>query len=234
MPFWKVSRSNEKMYEYKGENGLTLLLIPRPGLGVTTANITYHVGSRNEGLGLKGATHYLEHGMFKGSKNFHGKNGMWILDELGMYMNATTYTDRTNYFEIMESKYLDEAVMREADRMLQPLLTQELLDSEMTVVRNEFERGNNNDFEIAHKRLTATAFMAHPYHHSTIGWKSDIENVSAEALQNFHKTFYVPNNATYTFVGNFDPEYVKNLVEKPHFFKKILSPLLPDSVLIVG
>lgn len=216
MPFWKVSRSNEKMYEYKGENGLTLLLIPRPGLGVTTANITYHVGSRNEGLGLKGATHYLEHGMFKGSKNFHGKNGMWKLEELGMYMNATTYTDRTNYFEIMESKYLDEAVMREADRMLQPLLTQELLDSEMTVVRNEFERGNNNDFEIAHKRLTATAFMAHPYHHSTIGWKSDIENVSAEALQNFHKTFYVPNNATYTFVGNFDPEYVKNLVEK-HF-----------------
>ena len=104
MPFWKVSRSNEKMYEYKGENGLTLLLIPRPGLGVTTANITYHVGSRNEGLGLKGATHYLEHGMFKGSKNFHGKNGMWKLEELGMYMNATTYTDRTNYFEIMDSK----------------------------------------------------------------------------------------------------------------------------------
>ena len=214
MPFWTAARSNNEMYEYKGKNGLTLMLVPRKGLGVTTANITYHVGSRNEGLGLKGATHYLEHGMFKGSKNFHGKNGMWKLEELGMYMNATTYTDRTNYFEIMQSKYLKDAVVREADRMLQPLLTQELLDSEMTVVRNEFERGNNNDFEIAHKRMTATAFMAHPYHHSTIGWKSDIENVSAEALQNFHKTFYVPNNATYTFVGNFDPEYVKDLVQE--------------------
>lgn len=217
--FWKQGRSSNGMYEYKGANGLTLLLVPRKGLGVTTANITYHVGSRNEGLGLKGATHYLEHGMFKGSKNFHGKNGMWKLEELGMYMNATTYTDRTNYFEIMQSKYLKEAVTREADRMLQPLLTQELLDSEMTVVRNEFERGNNNDFEIAHKRMTATAFMAHPYHHSTIGWKSDIENVSAEALQKFHKTFYVPNNATYTFVGNFDPEEVKDLVEES--FKNI-------------
>ena len=212
--FWSEGRSNNEMYEYIGKNGLKLLLVPRKGMGVTTANITYHVGSRNEGLGLKGATHYLEHGMFKGSKNFHGKNGMWKLEELGMYMNATTYTDRTNYFEIMQTKYLNEAIKREADRMLQPLLTQDLLQSEMTVVRNEFERGNNNDFEIAHKRLTATAYMAHPYHHSTIGWKSDIENVSAEALQNFHKTFYVPNNATYTFVGNFDPEEVKTLVEE--------------------
>ena len=212
MGFWTPGQSNGKMHEYIGKNGLRLMLVPREGLGVTTANITYHVGSRNEGLGLKGATHYLEHGMFKGSKNYQGKNGMWKLEEMGMYMNATTYTDRTNYFEVTQTKYLKEAIVREADRMDAPLLTQELLDSEMTVVRNEFERGNNNDFEIAHKRMTATAFMAHPYHHSTIGWKSDIENVTAESLQNFHKTYYIPNNATYTFVGNFDPEKVKDMV----------------------
>ncbi len=213
MGFWKPGRSNGKMHEYKGKNGLTLLLVPREGMSVTTANITYHVGSRNEGLGLKGATHYLEHGMFKGSKNFNGKNGMWKLEELGMYMNATTYTDRTNYFEVTETKNLEDAVIREADRMDAPLLTKELLDSEMSVVRNEMERGNNNDFEFAHKRLTSTAFLAHPYHHSTIGWKSDVENVTAESLQEFHRTYYIPNNATYTFVGNFDPEEVKDMVE---------------------
>ena len=219
MDFWTPGQSNGKMHEYIGKNGLKLLLIPREGLGVTTANITYHVGSRNEGLGLKGATHYLEHGMFKGSKKFHGKNGMWKLEELGMYMNATTYTDRTNYFVVSETDKINESIQREADRMFEPLLTQELLDSEMTVVRNEFERGNNNDFEIAHKRMTATAFMAHPYHHSTIGWKSDIENVKAESLQEFHNTFYIPNNATYTFVGNFDPEKVKDMVKTA--FEKI-------------
>ena len=219
MAFWTSGRSKNGIYEYKGKNGLTLLLVPRKGIDVTTANITYHVGSRNEGLGLKGATHYLEHGMFKGSKNYHGKNGMWKLEELGAYMNATTYTDRTNYFEVIDTKFLEEAVAREGDRMQNALLTEELLKSESTVVRNEFERGENNDFEIAHKRMVATAFMAHPYHHSTIGWKSDIENVSAEALQNFHRTYYVPNNATYTFVGNFDPQEIKTMVR--HHFEDI-------------
>lgn len=219
MAFWTSGRSKNGIYEYKGKNGLTLLLVPRKGIDVTTANITYHVGSRNEGLGLKGATHYLEHGMFKGSKNYHGKNGMWKLEELGAYMNATTYTDRTNYFEVIDTKFLEEAVAREGDRMQNALLTEELLKSESTVVRNEFERGENNDFEIAHKRMVATAFMAHPYHHSTIGWKSDIENVSAEALQNFHRTYYVPNNATYTFVGNFDPQEIKTMVQ--HHFEDI-------------
>lgn len=211
---WTPLRAKGGMYEYEHKNGLKLLLIPRDGVDVTTANITYHVGSRNEGLGLTGATHYLEHGMFKGSKKFNGKLGMWKLEELGAVLNATTYVDRTNYFEVIESKYLNECIAREADRMLQPLLTQELLNSEMSVVRNEYERGCNNDFEFIHKRLMATAFMAHPYHHSTIGWKSDIENVSAEALTHFHDTFYVPNNATYTFVGNFAPEDVKDMVGK--------------------
>ena len=173
-------RQLNNLYEYHLENGLRLLLAPRPGLDVVTANITYHVGSRNEGLGLSGATHYLEHGMFKGSKKFNGSNGMWKLEELGAYMNATTYTDRTNYFEVIQTKHLEEAIVREGDRMLQPLLTSDLLQSEMSVVRNEYERGENNSFEVLHKRIMATAYMAHPYHHSTIGWKSDIENVSAE------------------------------------------------------
>lgn len=202
------------MYEYTLSNGLRLLLVPRDGLDVVTANVTYHVGSRNEGLGVSGATHFLEHLQFKGSKKFHGKDGMWKLEEEGAYMNATTYTDRTNYFEVIKTEYLNDVIPREADRMLEPLLTEESLKSEMSVVRNEFERGENNDFQILHKHVMATAFQAHPYHHSTIGWKTDIENVSAKALREFHDTFYTPNNATYTFVGNFDPEEVKNMVEE--------------------
>ena len=208
----KPGRFSKNMYEYKLSNGLRLLLVPRNGLDVVTANVTYHVGSRNEGLGVSGATHFLEHLQFKGSEKFKGKEGMWKLEEEGAYMNATTYTDRTNYFEVIKTEHLNDVIPREADRMLEPLLTEESLKSEMSVVRNEFERGENNDFQILHKHLMATAFQAHPYHHSTIGWKTDIENVSAKALRKFHDTFYLPNNATYTFVGNFDPEEVKEMV----------------------
>jgi len=205
-------RSINNMYEYTLDNGLRLLLIPRPGLDVVTANVTYHVGSRNEGLGVSGATHFLEHLQFKGSKKFHGKDGMWKLEEEGALMNATTYTDRTNFFEVIETEHLNDCVVREADRMLEPLLTEESLKSEMSVVRNEFERGENNDFQVLHKHVLATAFQAHPYHHSTIGWKTDIESVSAKALREFHDTFYTPNNATYTFVGNFNPKEVRDMV----------------------
>lgn len=214
MEHFTPKRSALGIYEFTHTSGLTLLLVPKPGLNITTANITYHVGSRNEGLGVRGATHYLEHGMFKGSKNFNKKlkNGMWKLEEYGAYMNATTYTDRTNYFAVIDSDKLNEVVKREADRMFQPLLDACELKKEMTVVRNEFERGENNDFEVLQKRVMATAFMAHPYHHSTIGWRSEIENVSAEALRKFHDTFYKPSNATYTFCGNFDTSAVMEMV----------------------
>ncbi len=225
---WKPTRSANGMYEFKHEkNGLTLLLVPKPGLKVTTANITYHVGSRNEGLGVTGSTHYLEHGMFKGSKHFNKKlkNGMWKLEELGAYMNATTYTDRTNYFSVIDTDMLCAVIPREGDRMEQPLLDPVELKHEMTVVRNEYERGENNDFEILQKRVVATAFMAHPYHHSTIGWKSDIENVTSEALRKFHDTFYRPDNATYSFVGNFEPQQVMDMVDES--FGKIKNPEFP-------
>ena len=205
-------------------------MVPQNGLKVTTANITYHVGSRNEGLGVRGATHYLEHGMFKGSKNFNKKlkNGMWKLEEFGAYMNATTYTDRTNYFAVIDSDKLNEVIMREADRMFQPLLDPEELKKEMTVVRNEFERGENNDFEVLQKRVMATSFMAHPYHHSTIGWKSEIEGVvETEALKTFHDTFYKPNNATYTFVGNFDTETVMQMVHDEFSKFEVRDPSIP-------
>lgn len=226
---WTPTRSAHGLYEFKHKNGMKLLLYPRDGLKVTTANITYHVGSRNEGLGVRGGTHYLEHGMFKGSKKFNKKlkNGMWKLEELGAYMNATTYNDRTNYFSCIASDKLEEVISREADRMIEPLLDPHELKNEMTVVRNEFERGENNDFEVLQKRVMAVAFMAHPYHTSTIGWRSEIETVSAEALRKFHDTFYRTDNSTYTFVGNFDIDKVMNMVDE-YFPKEAPEGSIPE------
>jgi zinc protease len=225
MSFTPVRAANG-LYELKHKSGLTVLLYPKPGLKVTTANITYHVGSRNEGLGVRGGTHYLEHGMFKGSVKFHGKNGMWKLEEMGAYMNATTYNDRTNYFSVIESEHLEDVVAREADRMYQPLLCKSELDKEMTVVRNEMERGNNNDFEVLQKQIMATAFNAHPYHHSTIGFKSEVETISAVALKKFHDTFYRPSNATYTFCGNFKKDDVLNMIDE--YFDKEDKNSVPE------
>jgi len=210
---WRRKRSGHGMHEYELDNGLTLLLIPREGLDITTGNLTYRVGSRNEGLLVTGSTHFLEHGMFKGSKKFHGKdNGMWRLEQLGAVMNANTWLDRTSYFSVIKTEYLPSAITREADRMLEPLLTAESLKKEMTVVRNEYERGCNDTLQVLSKRLFATAFFAHPYGHSTIGWLSDIEHVTHDALNEFHDTYYTPRNATYSFTGNFDPESIKQLV----------------------
>lgn len=213
---WIPKRTAKGIYEFVHvKTGLKLLLVPKNGLPVTTANITYHVGSRNEGLGVRGATHYLEHGMFKGSKNFNKNTkagGMWKLEAYGAILNATTYMDRTNYFSVIDSKWLQEVVEREADRMFYVCLNEEDIKSEMTVVRNEMERGNNNDFEVLQKRIMAAAFIAHPYHHSTIGLRSEVEGTTAKALKAFHDEFYKPSNATYTFVGNFDVEKVKQMV----------------------
>ena len=210
---WTPKRADIKnnIYEYElNANGLTLLLLPRAGLHITTSQITYRVGSRNEGLMQTGDTHLLEHAMFKGSKKFQGKDGMWKLEELGAYMNANTWLDRTSYFSVIDTSKLKEVIDREADRMLEPLLSH--MDTEMTVVRNEYERGENNPFQVLNKRMMATAFMAHPYGHSSIGWKSDIEGVSTEQLRAFHDKYYTPDNATYTFVGNFDPQVVMDQV----------------------
>jgi zinc protease len=214
----KPLRRYKDMFEYELPNGLKVIFVLRDGLNVVTSNVTYLVGSRNEGLGKTGSTHFLEHGMFRGSENFHGDNGMWVLEQKGAYMNATTYTDRTNYFEVIQTEHLDDVIPREADRMRSPLLDEDALKTEMTVVRNEYERGENNDYEVLQKRIVATAFMAHPYGHSTIGWKSDIENVSASALKEFHDKYYIPNNAVYTVVGNFDPVVVSKMITE-HFGK---------------
>jgi zinc protease len=202
--------------EYKlPANNLNVLLFEDHSAPVLTFMVTYRVGSRNEVTGTTGATHLLEHLMFKGSTNFHagvGKAFDTMMDRVGGINNATTWLDRTNYYENLPSDHLELAVQLEADRMRNLLLREEDRQPEMTVVRNEFERDENDPGSALEKEVGATAFIAHPYHHPTIGWRSDIEKVPIEKLREFYDTFYWPNNATITVIGDFKPEVALHLL----------------------
>nr|WP_315487847.1 pitrilysin family protein [uncultured Rhodoferax sp.] len=198
-------------------NGLQVLLMPEHSSPTLTFMVTYRVGSRNEVTGTTGATHLLEHLMFKGSKNHtreKGNNVDQLLERTGALYNATTWLDRTNYYANMGNEHLGTVMAMEADRMRNLLLREEDRKPEMTVVRNEFERGENSPIQALYKEIYQTAFVAHPYHHSTIGHRSDIEKVSIEKLREFYDTFYWPNNATVTIIGDFQPAKALEMVKK--------------------
>ena len=204
--------------EYRlDSNGLQVLLLSDHSVPVLTFMVTYRVGSRNEVTGSTGATHLLEHLMFKGTLNrdrAKGNNVDQLLERTGAQYNATTYLDRTNYYETLGSEHLAMAVEMEADRMRNLKLDDNDRKPEMTVVRNEFERGENSPFQALIKEIYQAAFTAHPYHHSTIGHRSDIEKVSIEKLRAFYDTFYWPDNATVTLIGDFKPEEGLGLIKK--------------------
>ncbi len=212
-------------------NGLRVLLMPDDGLPVATVMVTYEVGSRNEVTGTTGATHILEHMMFKGTEHFNSKDNSDYfsqMERIGARSNATTYFDRTNYYATLPSEYVPLAIELEADRMRNLLIHKEDLDSEMTVVRNEYERGENNPIRTLIKETYACAFMAHPYKHPTIGWLSDIESTSVEKLRAFYNTFYWPENAVLTVIGGFDPE--ETLVAIEQFYGSIPNATHPIPV----
>ncbi|MFI8606329.1 M16 family metallopeptidase [Cellulophaga baltica] len=203
-------------------NGMNLLLVQDNSAPVVTVQIVYRVGSKHEVSGNTGSTHLLEHLNFKGTPTFNKKNGnaiFSVLQGIGAQMNATTWNDRTNYYETIPSDKIELALHIESDRMRNSLLLKEDKDAEMTVVRNEFERGENNPNSVLSKEIWATAYMAHTYHHSTIGWRSDIENMPIETLRKFYNTYYWPNNATLTIIGDFQKESLFKLVDK--YFGKI-------------
>ncbi len=190
-------------------NGLKVLLLSNNVAPVLTFAVVYHVGSRNEAVGHTGATHLLEHLMFKGTRAYRREKGTAIaavLDRLGARFNATTWFDRTNYYETVPSAQLDAVLKLEASRMRGSLLLDSDRQPEMTVVRNEFERGENSPFQVLYKHSFAVAFREHPYHHPTIGWGSDIEGVTTARLKEFYDVFYHPNNATAMLIGDFDEE----------------------------
>lgn len=193
------------VHQYKlDKNGLNVLLIPNASTEVVTVMVVYHVGSRNEAVGYTGSTHFLEHMMFKGTDRF--TNFDRVLTPLGADFNATTSYDRTNYFAKVPKQHLKLVIALEADRMRNLKLRQSDRDSEMTVVRNEFENGKNSPFSLLIEEVGSVAFHAHPYHHPIIGWLTDVENVPLERMQAFYDQFYWPNNATIMVTGNFSTD----------------------------
>ncbi len=204
--------------EYRlDSNGLTVLLVPDHSAPVVTFEVTYQVGSRNEVTGTTGATHILEHMMFKGSDAFNDARGNSIkqmLERVGGQFNASTSFDRTNYFATVGRDSLEGYIAIEADRMRHLWLHESDRQSEMTVVRNEYERGKNDPENVLLEEVMEAAYVALPYHHPTIGWKSDIEHVPIAKLRQFYDTFYWPNNATVVVVGDIETDAVLGLIKK--------------------
>ena len=208
--------SIEGVTEYKLANGLRVLAVPDPGIDTITVHIMYLVGSRHEGYGEKGMAHLLEHLLFKGSKRHPS-----IKDEFtrrGARWNGTTSNDRTTYFETFAATdaNLDWALGLEADRMVNSFVSKEDLDSEMTVVRNEFEMGENNPGSILFQRMVQLAFPWHNYGNPIIGQRADIEKIPIDKLQAFYRTWYQPDNAVLIIAGRFDEAKALQLVAK-HF-----------------
>ncbi|MBZ5586518.1 MAG: insulinase family protein, partial [Acidobacteriia bacterium] len=191
--------------EYAFPNGLRVLLYPDDAQPKVTVNVTYLVGSRHEGYGETGMAHLLEHMNF-----IQSTNGRDIKKELadhgGSYNGSTSY-DRTNFYETVPAtdENLKWALGLEADRMVNIRQAKELLDKEMTVVRNEFERGENSPAGILEERVVATAYLWHNYGKSTIGSKEDIEKVPIDRLAAFYHKYYRPDNAVLVVAGRFDP-----------------------------
>ncbi len=227
MTFTKITEY-DGIAEYKlNSNDLKLLLAPRRAAPVVAFMVLYRVGSRNEAVGHTGSTHLLEHMLFKGTPTYNKQNGTQIasvLQKQGGVFNADTWFDRTRYYEMLPNDQLELAIHLEADRMRNSFIADEDRQSEMTVVRNELERGENEPSNILHERLWAMAFREHPYHHPTIGWRSDVEGVPTSRLKEFYDTFYHPNNATAILVGDFDEQTALDLMSK-HFGAIPPSPL---------
>ena len=188
-----------------------------------TTNITYKVGSRHEGYGETGMAHLLEHLVFKGTPNHPD-----IPKELsshGARPNGTTWYDRTNYFETFNAteENLRWSLDLESDRMINSFIAKKDLESEMTVVRNEFESGENDPSGGLMERVMSTAYLWHNYGQSTIGARSDIENVPIENLQAFYRKYYQPDNAVLMVAGKINEEKTIALVNQ--YFGKIPRPL---------
>ncbi len=207
----------EGIREYRLENGMKVLLVENRVAPVATVMVLYKVGSRNEAVGYTGSTHLLEHMMFKGTPTFNKEKNTQIaatLQKIGADFNATTWYDRTNYFETVPSDQIELAIKLEADRMRNSLIADSDRQSEMTVVRNELERGQNEPSEVLDEAVYAAAFREHPYHHPTIGWRADVEGVPTSRLKEFFDTFYHPNNATTILVGDFERNEALELISK--------------------
>jgi zinc protease len=214
--------SVEGITEYRLANGLQVLLFPDQSKQTITVNVTYKIGSRHEGYGETGMAHLLEHLVFKGSPKH--RNIPQELTEHGSRPNGSTWYDRTNYFETFAAtdENLRWALDLESDRMVNSFIAKADLDSEMTVVRNELESGENSPTNVLLERVMSTAYLWHNYGKSTIGSRSDLENVPIDRLQAFYRNYYQPDNAVLLVAGKFDEAKTLELITQ--YFGAIAKP----------
>jgi zinc protease len=214
--------SVEGITEYRLGNGLRVLLFPDPTQPKVTVNLTVLVGSRHEGYGETGMAHLLEHMVFKGTPTHPDIPG--LMKERGAQFNGSTWLDRTNYYETLPAsdQNLEFAIRLEADRMINSPIKAEDLATEFSVVRNEFESGENSPRRVLDQRMKAVAFEWHNYGKSTIGNRSDIERVPVDNLREFYRRFYQPDNAILVVAGRFDEKKALASIEK--YFGPIPRP----------
>ena len=223
---YEKSVSIEGITEYRFKNGLRFLSYPDKASPTVTVNMTVLVGSRHEGYGETGMAHLLEHMLFKGSKLYPSSAALdkAIQGHGAVDYNGTTWTDRTNYYETLPAneKNLEFAIQMEADRLVNCFVKREDLVAEMTVVRNEFEIGENNSAGVLNQRMMAAAYEWHNYGKSTIGNRTDIERVPIDRLQAFYKKFYQVDNTVLIVAGKFDESKAVALVSK--YFGTLKAP----------
>jgi predicted Zn-dependent peptidase len=222
------------------ENGLRVLLVRDPSAPIVAANLWYAVGSKHEKPGKTGFAHLFEHMMFQGTANVAKGEHFELVQAAGGTLNASTWLDRTNYFETLPSHELELALWLESDRManLLPAMTQEKLDNQRDVVKNERRWAvDNQPYGDWDERMQALLYPdAHPYHHSTIGSMEDLSAASLDDVREFFATWYAPNNAVLTIAGDFEPDAALGMVER-HFGPIPANealPSAPDTVIEPG
>ena len=203
---------------YELDNGLKVVLSRDDAAPVVAVNLWYAVGSRNERVGRTGFAHLFEHMMFQGSAHVPEMGHFALIEKAGGSLNGSTWLDRTNYFETLPAHYLELGLWLESDRLgwLLPAMTQEKLDNQREVVKNERRwRIDNQPYGDWDERLQELVYPPdHPYHHSVIGSMEDLDAASLEDVEQFFRTYYAPNNAVLTLCGDFEPAEAKQLIEK--------------------
>jgi predicted Zn-dependent peptidase len=203
---------------YRLDNGLRVVLSRDPSAPVVAVNLWYNVGSRNERPGRTGFAHLFEHMMFQGSEHVPEMAHFAMIEQAGGSLNGSTWLDRTNYYETLPAHYLELGLWLESDRLgwLLPAMTQEKLDNQRDVVKNERRwRVDNQPYGDWDERLQAMMYPPdHPYHHSVIGSMEDLDAASLEDIEQFFRTYYAPNNAVLSLVGDFDVANARELIER--------------------
>ncbi len=203
--------------EYKLKNGLTVVLHENKSTPIVAVNVFYHVGSKNEEVGRTGFAHLFEHMMFQGSKNY-SSDYLSAIDDMGGSVNGTTNEDRTYYYEVVPSNFLERTLYLEADRMgnLLDAMTQEKLDNQRDVVKNERRlRVDNQPYGTSFERIGELMYpKGHPYSWSVIGSMEDLSAATMDDVKSFFRTYYAPNNAVLVLSGSFDEKETRGWIEK--------------------